>query len=58
MQINRYSERSKMKELKRRREVTEAIWADSFRAGDASHRAEAVRNCELPGLIRLAIRFA
>jgi hypothetical protein len=46
-----------MRELKREREVVDAIWADPFRTGDSSHRAAAIRSGEVSGLIRLAVRY-
>ena len=38
--------------------VAAAISGESFRKGDATHRADAIRRGETSGLIQLAIRFA
>lgn len=38
--------------------IATAMSGESFRRGDASHRADAVRRGEASGMIQLAIRFA
>jgi hypothetical protein len=43
--------------MKRKREVGDAIWTDSFKTGDYRQRVDAVRRGDLPALIRLGIRI-
>lgn len=47
-----------MKTLKKEREVTDAIWASTFRSGTSGQRVEAIRQGELGALIQLGIRIA